>query len=159
MGGMGQDPGREGRRSASSRWRRLSALAIVLLMAVLLLPAVIGQPQRWLHCAWEGRNGWVVEHPPSSVSERAFRRTVRDQTACVDLHVRRVDTDTVPDGFVVRPVGARSWVSRRGSIEVLVEAEAGPGVIACGEAIREPGPGQATEVLSCPEAMEFPPLE
>jgi len=167
-GRMVQEPRREGRRWASSRWRRLAALAIVLLagvvltvllMAVVLSPVVIGEPPRWLQCAWEGRNGWFVEHPPSSVSERAFRRTVRDQTACVDLTVRRVNTGTVPDGFVVGPVGGRTWVSRRGSIEVLVEAEPGPGVIECGEALREPGPGQLTEVLSCPAEIEFPPSE
>lgn len=65
-GRMVQEPGRKGRRSATSRWRRPAVLALLVLMAVgVFLPVAIGQPQRWLHCAWEGRNGWVAEHPPS----------------------------------------------------------------------------------------------
>lgn len=131
----------------------LPHFGIALLMVAVLLPALAAlaaQLYQGVQCVWGGRSGWIVEFPTSSVTEDKFRCTVRSQTACADLTVRRVNTDGVPDGFVVRPVGARTWVGIGDSIEVLVEAEPGPGVIECGQPIRDAGQGQATEVLTCP---------
>ncbi len=150
--------GSEGGHSPLAVWscRRL-AVAIALVAAVFVAVGAVvatiswlpGQPQTWLRCAAEGRDGWIVEHPPSSVSEPEFRRVVRDQTDCVGVEVLLVNTDTVAEGHSVRPIGTRSWVGYGGSVEVLIEAESAPGVVECGQPLGEPSPGAATEILGC----------
>lgn len=143
--------------SGVSGWRRRWVAAVALLLVAVGLPMLAGQPQRLVRCTWERRDGWTVEHPQSSVTEREFRQTVQKQTECVGLTVHRVNTNAAPEGFVVRPIGAKTWVPHGGSIEVLVEADAGEGVIECGEAIGGAGRGQATEVLACPTHVNEPP--
>lgn len=127
----------------------MAIIVVVWISAVIAVSIAAAQPLHSLRCLWEGRDGWIVEHPQSSVSEAVFRRVVADQTSCVDLTVRRVNTDAVADGFVVRPIGGRSWVPGTGGIEVLVESAPGEKVIECGESIRPVSPGAATEVLAC----------
>ncbi len=105
---------------------------------------------------WEGREGWTVEHPGTSLSEAEFRRVMREQTPCVEVVTRRVDTGAVPEGFIVGPISGRSWVSFLGSLDLLVESGPGPGVVECGEGIEAPRPGIVTEVLSCPSATGPP---
>ncbi len=148
----------EGRQSPLAAWssRRLAvaiAVAAAVIVAVGAVVAAIswlpGQPQTWLQCAAEGRDGWTVEHPPSSVSEAEFRGVVRDQTDCVGVEVFLVNTDTVAEGHTVRPIGTRSWVGYGGSVEVLIEAEPGPGVVECGQPLGEPSPPAATAILGC----------
>lgn len=140
-------------------WKRhrLAVVLAALALATAAVPAFSGQPQQWLRCAWEARDGWTVEHPRVSLSEAEFRRAVREQTSCVELTIRRVNTNSVPEGSVVRPVGTRSWISATSSLEVLVESHPGAGVVECGEAIRADKPGVATEVLACPSTTDSPP--
>jgi hypothetical protein len=125
------------------------AIIVVVGISAVIAVSIAAVTLQSVRCLWEGRDGWTVEHPPSSVSEAEFRRVVADQTTCVDLTVRRVNTDAVADGFVVRPIGGRSWVSRTGSLEVLVASAPGEDVIECGEPIRPVSAGMATQVLAC----------
>lgn len=131
---------------------------LALLLAVLLVAAVVisGQPVRWARCMVEARDGWTIEYPRASVTEREFRQSVREQTPCVGVTVRYVHTGDVSDGRVLRPVGGREWVAAGGNVEVLIEHEDGDGVVACGEPIR-PQSGGATEVLACSADLMVPP--
>lgn len=103
------------------------------------LDSMRGRRARW----------WTIELPTRSVTEAQFRVAVRGQTPCVSVTARSVHSGAVAEGRVLRPIGAREWLGAGGNVEVVVEREAGDGVIECGEPIRPPAQGAATEVLRC----------
>lgn len=136
----------EASRSRRTDWRWV-LLGLAAALTILAVVGVLARPVGWASCLITGRDGWTIEFPRDRVTQADFEEAVSKQTKCVGVEVTYVNTDTLPDGFVVRPVGARDWVPGGGSVRALIESPAGPGVIECGEPLDE-GSG-AVEVLSC----------
>jgi hypothetical protein len=137
------------------RWWFPVVVALVALVAF-IGSAAWGPRDLSITCWWEQRAGWEVEYPVDSLSEAEFREDIEQQTRCVEITATYVNTGSVPDGHVVRPIGTRDWFAAGQALQVLIESEPSPGVVECGEPLEPPTNARATEVLTCGDATPPP---
>lgn len=73
-------------------------------------------------CAWQGRDGFIVELPAELRTPQEVRRVVRAQTRCVPVEVGYVSWGVVGEGLLARSAGPlRRWVPLGESIKIWVE--------------------------------------